>query len=101
MANSLRNVLGKSGLKITIPGLHASPQANTHKTIGNVITVTSLTDEAGETTADRKRSGDYLIFATRHRFTQERYTCDLDLVKLANYRGNTRVGVTVRNTGAI
>lgn len=101
VANSLRNVLGKSGLKITIPGLHASPQANTHKTIGNVITVTSLTDEAGETTADRKRSGDYLIFATRHRFTQERYTCDLDLVKLANYRGNTRVGVTVRNTGAI
>jgi len=96
VANSLRNVLGKAGLKITVPGLHMAPQRNAHKTIGNIVTVTSLAaGPGGGEIADRKRSGDYLIYATRHRFLQERYSVDLDLVKLANYRGNTRVGTAV------
>ena len=73
-----------------------APQRNAHKTIGNIVTVTSLAaGPGGGEIADRKRSGDYLIYATRHRFLQERYSVDLDLVKLANYRGNTRVGTTV------
>jgi hypothetical protein len=92
VAASLRNILTKSTLQITVPGLHTMPQASAHKTIGNVITVLSLAGEDG--LADRKRSGDYLVYAARHRFVQERYSADMSLVKLANYRGNTRVGNT-------
>ena len=92
VSKSVRNLLGKSILEITVPGLHNLPQ-NGHKTIGRVISVLSIADVEQHTELfDRKRTGDYIIYSAKHTFTKERYTTGLSLVKIANYRGNTRVG---------
>ena len=40
---------------------------------------------------DRKRSGDYLMFTAEHRFQTNKYSVRSDLVKIANYRGNTQL----------
>lgn len=91
ISKSVRNLLGKSILEITVPGLHNMPQ-NGHKTIGRVISVLSIADVEQHTELfDRKRTGDYLIYSAKHVFTKERYSTGLSLVKIANYRGNTRV----------
>lgn len=88
---SLRNLLGKSMLEITVPGVHMLPQ-NSSKTIGRNITVVSTADiEKYNEIFDRKRSGDYMIYAARHKFSQTRYTTGLSLVKIANFKGNTSV----------
>ena len=41
--------------------------------------------DGGETIYKRK-SGDYLIFATRHMFKREKYDLALTCVKLGNYK---------------
>lgn len=88
---SVRNLLGKSILEITVPGLNFMPQGG-HKTIGRTLSVVSIADITQHREIyDRKRSGDYLIYASKHSFTQDRYSVGLSLVKIANYRGNTAV----------
>lgn len=92
VSRSVRNLLGKSILEITVPGLHNMPQGG-HKTIGRVISVLSIADvEQHKELFDRKRTGDYIIYSARHTFTKDRYSTGLSLVKIANYRGNTSVG---------
>lgn len=89
---SVRNLLGKSMLEITVPGLNFMPEGG-HKTIGRTLSVVSIADVSQHREIyDRKRSGDYLIYASKHSFTQDRYTVGLSLVKIANYKGNTSVG---------
>lgn len=95
ISRSVRNLLGKSLLEITVPGLHSMPQDG-NKTIGRIISVLSLADVTQHTELfDRKRTGDYLVYGARHSFSQEKYTVGLSLVKIANYRGNTRAGDSV------
>ena len=69
------------------------PQGNNgNKTIGRVITFVSLGDmQQHDQPLDRRRSGDYLVYAACHSFTNDAYNCKMDLVKLSNYEGNTKV----------
>ena len=87
-------MLGQESISITVPGLHCMPQGNDgNKTIGRVISFISLGDiqQSDNEPIDRRRSGDYLIYASVHSFTQDQYMCKMDLVKLSNFKGNTQV----------
>ena len=89
---SIRGLLGQEMITIGVPGLHTMPQGG-NKTIGRIITFVSLGDmeQAPSEPLDRRRSGDYLIYAAVHSFSQEQYMCKMDLVKLSNFKGNTKV----------
>lgn len=90
---SLRKLIGQEAIDIMIPGLHTMPQGqNGNKTIGRVISFISLGDtKQVDEPIDRKRSGDYLVYAARHMFTKDNYQTKMSLVKLSNYKGNTSV----------
>ena len=89
----IRGLLGQERISITVPGLHCMPQGiNGNKTIGRVISFISLGDvEQAPEPLDRRRSGDYLVYATCHTFSTDNYSCKMQLVKLSNYKGNTSV----------
>jgi len=89
----VRGLLGQEAITITVPGVHTMPQGNNgNKTIGRVITFVSLGDmQQHDQPLDRRRSGDYLVYAACHSFTNDAYNCKMDLVKLSNYEGNTKV----------
>jgi len=92
ISKSVRNLLGKSVLEIEVPGLHVIPQGG-NKTLGRVLSVVSVADgEQFNEVFDRKRTGDYMIYTTRHTLTPNNYTAALSLVKIANFRGNTQIG---------
>ena len=92
ISQSVRNLLGKSVLEIEVPGLHIIPQGG-NKTLGRVLSVVSIADgEQFNEGFDRKRTGDYMIYTTRHTLTPNNYTAALSLVKIANFRGNTQLG---------
>ena len=61
-----------------------------HSTIGNQLRIEiATTNPEPEKTAsriDKRKSGDYLIFATRHMFKREKYDLALTCVKLGNYK---------------
>ena len=91
ISKSVRNLLGKSVLEIEVPGLHIIPQGG-NKTLGRVLSVVSVADgEQFNEVFDRKRTGDYMIYTTRHTLTPNNYSAALSLVKIANYRGNTQL----------
>jgi len=92
ISRSVRNLLGKSVLEIEVPGLHVIPQGG-NKTLGRIVSVVSVADgEQFDEVFDRKRTGDYMIYTTRHTLTPNNYSAALSLVKIANYRGNTQIG---------
>jgi hypothetical protein len=92
ISKSVRNLLGKSILEITVPGLHMMPQDG-NKTLGRILTVVSVADtEQYDEVFDRKRSGDYMVYTAKHTLGPNNYSVGLDLVKIANYRGNTKIG---------
>ena len=91
ISKSVRNLLGKSVLEIEVPGLHIIPQGG-NKTLGRVLSVVSVADgEQFNEVYDRKRTGDYMIYTTRHTLTPNNYSAALSLVKIANFRGNTQL----------
>ena len=61
-----------------------------HSTIGNQLRIEiATTNPEPEKTAsriDKRKSGDYLIFATRHMFKREKHDLALTCVKLGNYK---------------
>ena len=89
---SIRALLGQEMITIGVPGFHTMPQGG-NKTIGRIISFVSLgdTEQAPGEPLDRRRSGDYLAYAAVHSFSQDQYMCKMDLVKLSNFKGNTRV----------
>jgi len=91
ISRSVRNLLGKSVLEIEVPGLHIIPQGG-NKTLGRILSVVSIADgEQFNEVFDRKRTGDYMIYTTRHTLTPNNYSAALSLVKIANFRGNTQL----------
>ena len=95
ISKSVRNLLGKSVLEIEVPGLHMMPQDG-NKTLGRILTVVSVADaEQHNEIYDRKRSGDYMIYTAKHTLGQNNYSVGLSLVKIANYRGNTKIGSVI------
>jgi len=87
IADAMHNILQKSPLTIVVDGLEfiATPG---HHTIGNNMTVEFLRSQVSHTPnddyLDKKKSGNYLIYATKHMFKKEKYEVQLTGVKLAN-----------------
>ena len=84
---AIRNLLMNSPVDITVGG-NDFLEGNGHYTIGNNLQIEFLNsftnaDESVDL-IDRKKSGSYLIFATRHMFKKEKYDMALTGVKLAN-----------------
>lgn len=93
VAKALKNFLMKSTIDITVPGGNfLTSKANV--TIGNQITIEALKnyipDGKNNDLVDKKKSGNYLIYAARHVFTQgQRYEVSLTCGKLGNLTGTT------------
>ena len=88
ISRAMDNMIKKNPLSILTDGIDFL-DGDKHSTIGNNLRIefeSSKPDRDGEKSLDAKKSGDYLIFATRHMFKQERYDVALTCIKLGNYK---------------
>lgn len=83
------NMLKKNPMTIVVPGVDFI-DGDKHSTIGNNIKVefqnTKPDVKPGEKRIDVKKSGNYMIYQTRHMFKKEIYEVALTCVKIGNYR---------------
>ena len=84
---SAHNILQKCPLTFVVNGLEFIATKG-HNTIGNNVSVEFLKSETNSASSSRfldmKKSGQYLIYATKHMFKKEKYEIQLTGVKLAN-----------------
>lgn len=86
-ANALRASLGKSQMDITVPGYHFM---NGNQVTGRMIdiyvpkNVVVYDENNPEQVSDKKLSGSYLIFGTRHQFKDTKYTAVMNITKYDN-----------------
>lgn len=91
IGSTLKNFMTKSPVSMQMRGIHfidGSP-GREHLTIGNTIRVlipqsTTVVDNSNAE-FDKRKSGDYIIYAARHMFSKERYDVKLLCTKLASY----------------
>lgn len=92
IAESMDQLMKKAPLKLDIPGADFI-DGDKHSTVGCQIRVEfPISLPAGavdQPKIDTKKSGDYLIFAARHKFKLEKYDLSLSCLKLANYRAQS------------
>lgn len=90
ISNAMERFLTKAPMTMVISGVDFI-DGDVHHTIGNNIRVhvlnsTNPENEPSEPLIDKKKSGDYLIFAAHHMFKRGiRYDLKLSCVKMANY----------------
>lgn len=96
IGNALKYFMTKNPIEIQVYGrdfiIHEKNRK--HYTIGNKIRfliLDSLIDTGEEPKFDKKKSGDYIIYATRHKFSAERYDIKLLCTKLASYLEDPQV----------
>ena len=94
IGNVLKKHLLKAPITIKVSGVgFLKPQTN--MTLGNTIRLYFLSNKPAEKTAttnwDVKRSGDYLIYATKHSFTTERYDISLTCAKMKNFTSEAAI----------
>lgn len=81
------NILQKTPLTLVVNGLEFISTPG-HHTIGNSVSVEFLRSEVNSAQSDqfldKKKSGDYLIYATKHMFKKEKYELQFTGVKLGN-----------------
>lgn len=86
VSRAIHKFLTKSPMSIVVNGYDfIDGSANT--TIGNKLRIEFMNTALHSRSEDRKdpkRSGDYLIYATRHMFKKERYDLALNCVKMGN-----------------
>ena len=89
ISDAVDQLLKKTPMTIDIPGIDFI-DGDKHSTIGNQIRLEFPINLPGagkdQPQIDTKKSGDYLIFAARHKFKLEKYDLTLSCLKLANYR---------------
>tara|TARA_B100000575_G_scaffold62709_2_gene47820 strand:+ start:22527 stop:23948 length:1422 start_codon:yes stop_codon:yes gene_type:complete len=89
ISKSLRWWLLKQSIDITVPGTNFF-RANQNASIGNKIHLSFVGNMPADYTTDdnnlldRKKSGEYLIYAARHQFSGNFYTVNLTCAKLGN-----------------
>ena len=87
VAKALRWWLTNSSMNITVPGRNFM-QAGDNMTIGNIINVAFAANVGPDRTIrleelkDQQKSGDYLVYTARHKFSGERYDVNMTLSKL-------------------
>ena len=93
IANSLRNFMTKAPMVIQVRGQdfithEENVSGYSHYTTGNVIRILfkdNSSDDPDEPRFDRRKSGDYIIYAARHMIKAERYDVSLLCAKLASF----------------
>lgn len=89
ISRAMDNALKKNPLTIIVDGVDFI-DGTSHATIGNNLRVEFLVSNPepgkGEDQIDAKKSGDYLIYSTRHMFKKETYDLALTCVKIGNYK---------------
>jgi len=84
ISEALREVLVRNSVEVVLPGRNFL-DGNYSNTIGNQIRIRFLgTSSLENNKIDRKKSGDYLIYAIKHHFKKERYDVIASCVKLAD-----------------
>lgn len=90
ISNAMERFLAKAPMTMVVAGVDFI-DGDKHSTIGNNVRVQVLVssnpeNNTAEPLIDKKKSGDYLIFAAHHMFKRGiRYDLKLSCVKLANY----------------
>ena len=93
ISKSLKNFMTKTPIIIQVRGQDfithdENAESVSHYTIGNVIRILfkdNSSDDVDAPRFDRKKSGDYIIYAARHMIKAERYDVSLLCAKLASY----------------
>lgn len=89
-ANAIFQFMTKSPISIRVKGLdYIQGSEPDNYTVGRVVRVlffNNSTDTKGG--YDTAKSGDYIIYATKHNFSRERYDVNLLLSKIANFGGD-------------
>lgn len=92
-SKALRHFLHKTPIQISVPGNNFLYSGVNHS-IGNLINISfqantiSYSDEDGSNNLDKRKSGSYMIYATRHIFQGEVYSAVVSCTKLA-YKSQT------------
>lgn len=95
VSKTLRNILLKSSVDITVPGINFL-SSKFHLTTGNTVEIEALKNfiplgKQGDL-VDQKKSGKYLMYAARHQFSVNRYEVTLTCGKISNTAGSTKRG---------
>jgi len=99
VGDALKMFMTKSPITIQVAGRNFIDGPNYlvdegHYTLGmkvRVIFYDNTPDTPGKPSIDKKKSGDYIIYATKHMFSLERYDTQLLLAKLANFNGDFEI----------
>jgi hypothetical protein len=87
-SKALRYFLHKTPIEISVPG-HNFLHSDVNHSIGNLINVsfkansTSYMEDDGSNNLDKRKSGSYMIYATRHIFQSDIYSAVVSCAKLA------------------
>jgi hypothetical protein len=95
VSEALRSILTRNAIEVALPGRNFL-FGQYSNTIGNQITLRFLDTATTKATPsneefDRKKSGDYLMYAVKHQFKKERYDVIASCVKLADIPGDTEI----------
>ena len=89
ISRAIDNYTKTGALTMVVDGLDFI-DGDKHSTIGNNLRVEFLTTDPdvdrGKSRLDPKKSGDYLVYSSRHMFTKEGHNVSLMLIKIGNYR---------------
>lgn len=94
IGNVMKEHLLKAPITIRVSGVgFLNPQNN--MTIGNTLRIYFLQNKPAESKNtnnwDMKRSGDYLMYATKHSFTSERYDISITCAKMKNFTSEAAI----------
>jgi hypothetical protein len=95
VSEALRTILTRNAIEVALPGRNFL-FGQYSNTIGNQISLRFLDTATTKATPsneefDRKKSGDYLMYAIKHQFKKERYDVIASCVKLADIPGDTEI----------
>ena len=94
IGNAMKKHLLKAPITIKVSGV-GFLKPDTNMTLGNTIRIYFMANKPAHHTStsnwDIKRSGDYLIYATKHSFTTERYDISLTCAKMKNFTSEAAV----------
>jgi hypothetical protein len=95
VSEALRTILTRNVIEVALPGRNFL-FGQYSNTIGNQISLRFLDTATTKATPsneefDRKKSGDYLMYAVKHQFKKERYDVIASCVKIADIPGDTEI----------
>ncbi len=95
VSEALRSILTRNVIEVALPGRNFL-FGQYSNTIGNQISLRFLDTATTKATPsneefDRKKSGDYLMYAVKHQFKKERYDVIASCVKIADIPGDTEI----------